>query len=386
MKSLKTLLLLILSVTIYAQSPLGFSFQTIIRDAEGKVQKNQAVKLRFSILQGSESGSSIYSETHSKTTNEYGVINLTVGTGTPVSGSFSSIVWGSNIHFLKTEIDPLGGNNYTLSSTSQLMSVPYATYASQADTALNVPDNDPNNELQQLSVSLTGDTLFLQNGGFVIIPGISAANVPPPSYPDGTVHCSGTPTAIVDVTNATTGKTWMDRNLGASQVATNSTDTNSYGDLNQWGRGAEGHQCRNSPTTTTLSSSDQPGHGNFITVNSGNFDWRSPQNTNLWQGVNGINNPCPSGYRIPTEAELNVERSSWVNNNGAGAFASPLKLPLTGYRSDSNGLLREVGTFGYYWSSTVSSTNARSLSFSSSSASMNTNGRANGFSVRCIKD
>jgi uncharacterized protein (TIGR02145 family) len=386
MKSLKTLLLLILSVTIYAQSPLGFSFQTIIRDAEGKVQKNQSVKLRFSILQGSESGSSVYTETHSKTTNEYGVINLTVGTGTPVSGSFSSIVWGSNIHFLKTEIDPLGGSTYTISSTSQLMSVPYAIYASQADTALNVPDNSPTNEIQQLLASLSGDTLFLQNGGFVIIPGISAANAPSPTYPAGTVHCPGTPTAIVDVTNPTTGKTWMDRNLGAIQVATSSTDTNSYGDLSQWGRGADGHQCRSSTTNTTLSSSDQPGHGNFITVNSGNFDWRSPQNNNLWQGVSGINNPCPSGYRIPTEVELNAERTSWSSNNAVGAFASPLKLPMAGYRSDSNGSFRDVGTFGYYWSSTVSSTSARSLSFSSSSTSMNTNGRANGFSVRCLKD
>jgi hypothetical protein len=163
-----SILFLFLSFIVYAQSPLGFSFQTIIRDAEGKVQKNQAVKLRFSILQGSESGSSVYTETHSKTTNEYGVINLTVGTGTPVSGSFGSIVWGSNIHFLKTEIDPLGGSNYTISSTSQLMSVPYAMYALQADTALNIPDNSPTNELQMLSIS--NDTIYLTNGGFVKLP------------------------------------------------------------------------------------------------------------------------------------------------------------------------------------------------------------------------
>jgi uncharacterized protein (TIGR02145 family) len=383
MKSLKTLLLLILSVSIYAQSPLGFSFQTIIRDAEGKVQKNQAVKLRFNILQGSESGSSVYSETHAKTTNEYGVINLTVGTGTPVSGSFSSIIWGSNIHFLKTEIDPLGVNSYTISSTSQLMSVPYAMYASQADTALNVPDNSTTNEIQQLSISLTDDTLFLQNGGFVIIPGISAAN---DFYPVGTVHCTGTFTAVIDVTNPATGKTWMDRNLGASRVATSITDTHSYGDLYQWGRVADGHHCRTSATTTTLSSSDQPDHGSFITVNSGNYDWRSPQNTNLWQGVNGVNNPCPSGYRLPTEAELNAERSSWSSDDATGAFASPLKLPMAGYRSFSNSSLNVVDSFGYYWSSTVSSTSSRHLSFNSENADMNSSGRAYGKSVRCIKD
>jgi hypothetical protein len=124
------------------------------------------------------------------------------------------------------------------------------------------------------------------------------------------------------VTNPATGKTWMDRNLGASQVATSSTDANAYGDLYQWGRGSDGHQCRNSPNTSTLSSTDQPGHGSFIFSPS---DWRSPQNGNLWQGLSGINNPCPSGYRLPTEAELNSERLSWISNNAAGAFASPLK-------------------------------------------------------------
>jgi hypothetical protein len=174
--------------------------------------------------------------------------------------------------------------------------------------------------------------------------------------------------------------------LGASQVATSSTDANSYGDLYQWGRGSDGHQCRNSATTATLSSSDQPGHGNFV-VNSSSYDWRNPQNTNLWQGVNGVNNPCPSLYRLPTEAELDTERGSWSpNNNSAGAFGSPLKLPMAGYRDGSNGSLSDVGSYGFYWSSTVSGTNARGLLFSSSAAVMHTSSRVAGGSVRCLKD
>jgi uncharacterized protein (TIGR02145 family) len=178
----------------------------------------------------------------------------------------------------------------------------------------------------------------------------------------------------------------MDRNLGATQVATSSTDTNSYGDLYQWGRGADGHQCRTSPTTSTLSSTDQPGHGDFILLTSLPFDWRSPQNDNLWQGVNGVNNPCPSGYRLPTETELEAERTSWSSNNAAGAFASPLKLPMAGVRSISNGSLIDVGTNGYYWSSTVSSALSRNLFFLSSDAHIGTFNRALGNSVRCIKD
>jgi uncharacterized protein (TIGR02145 family) len=214
---------------------------------------------------------------------------------------------------------------------------------------------------------------------------------PQPQYPSGSVFCNGA-TAVVDVTNPYTGKTWMDRNLGATQVATTSTDANSYGDLYQWGRRSDGHQCRNSTTTSTLSSTDQPGNANFILATNTPYDWRSPQNTNLWQGVNGVNNPCPSGYRLPTETELNNERLSWVQapisstNTSAGAFASPLKLPLAGARGTSSGTLIGVGTNGYYWSSTVSTTNSRNLYFNSSNAGMNTYSRAGGFSVRCLKD
>ncbi len=246
-------------------------------------------------------------------------------------------------------------------------------------------DADATNELQTLSVSATGDTLYLQNGGFVIIPGISVAN----SSGGGggsPVYCNGSPTTIVDVTNPTTGAIWMDRNLGATQAATSSTDVDAYGDLYQWGRFSDGHQCRTSATNPTLSSTDQPAHGDFITVNSGNYDWRSPQNDNLWQGVNGINNPCPSGYRLPTEAELDAEHLSWSSDNSAGAIASALKLPMAGRRDFSLGSLSNVGAIGFYWSSTVSGANARFLFFSSSDAGMNFYNRAYGFSVRCLKD
>ncbi|MEY3049519.1 MAG: hypothetical protein RL365_1557, partial [Bacteroidota bacterium] len=207
-----------------------------------------------------------------------------------------------------------------------------------------------------------------------------------PQYPANTVNCNGIVTIVNDVTNPTTGLTWMDRNLGASQVATSSTDQNAYGDLYQWGRRADGHQCRTSPTTATLSSVDQPAHGNFILAPNAPYDWRSPQNTNLWQGVNGVNNPCPNGYRLPTQTELNNERLSWGSNNGAGAFAAPLKWTLAGYRSGNNGTLLNGGAYGSYWSSTVSVTSSRYLDFASSSAYMGGLNRAYGLTVRCLKN
>lgn len=209
--------------------------------------------------------------------------------------------------------------------------------------------------------------------------------------PDGStsVFCASAgsvATTVVDVTNPTTSKVWMDRNLGATQVATRLTDANSYGDLYQWGRLSDGHQCRTSATTFTLSSSDRPGHGNFINTTTAPHDWRSPQNTNLWQGVNGVNNPCPSGYRLPTETEINAEVLSWSTNNDAGAFASPLKLPNAGYRSYSDGSIINASLTGVYWSSTVSGNNSRIIQILNFYAAIGTTIRAYGFSVRCIKN
>lgn len=142
----------------------------------------------------------------------------------------------------------------------------------------------------------------------------------------------------------------MDRNLGASRVATSRTDTEAYGDLYQWGRLTDGHEKRTSSTTSTLSTTDVPGHGNFITSVSSPYDWRSPQNPTLWQGVSGINNPCPAGFRLPTEPEFNTERLSWSSQTSAGAFASPLKFVIGGYGSYSNGKVGNAGALGYYWS------------------------------------
>ena len=184
-----------------------------------------------------------------------------------------------------------------------------------------------------------------------------------------------------DVTNPTTGRIWMDRNLGATQVATSSTDSNAYGDLYQWGRGADGHQIRTSGTTSTLSSTDQPGNVNFILAPNSPFNWRSPQNTNLWQGVNGVNNPCPSGYRVPTEAEWQVEYATWTSANYA--FGSPLKLPKAGIRTNNNSF-NQLGTGGRYWSSTVDGSNSRLMYFDGSSGAMFTDGRALAASIRCI--
>ncbi len=193
--------------------------------------------------------------------------------------------------------------------------------------------------------------------------------------------------AMMDAISATdvvgpTGKIWMDRNLGASQVATSSTDADAYGDLYQWGRGTDGHEKRTSGTTTTQSAGDTPGHGDFI---EGSEDWHSTGNDNLWQGVNGTNNPCPAGYRLPTESEL--DGLGVGTTDAATAFSSPLKLPVGGFRPNTvviNTPL-DVGFGGYYWSSTVNANTTGAILIRTGS-NYGPGYRGNGASVRCIKD
>jgi len=187
-----------------------------------------------------------------------------------------------------------------------------------------------------------------------------------------------TVTEVVEVLNPSTGRIWMDRNLGATRVATNINDELAFGDLYQWGRAADGHQKRTSANTYVLSDTDTPGHGDFIVSNSFPLDWRSPQSFNLWQGEHGINNPCPEGFRVPTESEWIEERESWGDSN---AFESLLKLPNARYRHSH-------GFSGYgiakYWSSTVNAESSRILY--GQIGHMQDWYRAAGISVRCIKN
>ena len=196
---------------------------------------------------------------------------------------------------------------------------------------------------------------------------------------------------VPTVYNPATGKTWMDRNLGASQVATASNDALAYGDLYQWGRYTEGHEDRGSGQTSTNATTAVPNAGNpwdglFITEGSSPYDWLTPQDNTLWQGAGGTNNPCPTGFRLPTEAEWEAERVSWSSNDAAGAFGSPLKLTVGGYRFHSDGSLGLIGNHGYYWGSSVDGIYACDLVFYSSFACIYSQYRARGFSVRCVKD
>lgn len=123
------LLLILATLNTFAQAPQKMSYQAVVRNANNNLLVNSPVGVKVSIIQGSANGTSVYVETQSATTNGNGLMTLEIGAGTPVTGNFSSINWANSPCFVKTEIDPAGGSNYSISGTSELLSVPYALYA-----------------------------------------------------------------------------------------------------------------------------------------------------------------------------------------------------------------------------------------------------------------
>ena len=130
MRKLLTSIFLMLAISTLAQVPQGFNYQAVIRNSSGELITEQDVSVRISILQGSTTGSPVYTETHSVQTNTFGLINLVIGQGES-SDDFSTVDWSNNPYYLKIELDVTGSTDYVYCGTSQLLSVPYAMYAEE---------------------------------------------------------------------------------------------------------------------------------------------------------------------------------------------------------------------------------------------------------------
>ena len=145
MRKLFTILLAVfLTATVWAQSPNKMSYQAVIRNSSEALVTNTTVGMQISILQGSASGTAVYVETQSPTTNANGLISIKIGDGTVQSGDFTNIEWANGPYFIKTETDPAGGTDYTITGTSQLLSVPYALHAKTAESVSGtITETDP---------------------------------------------------------------------------------------------------------------------------------------------------------------------------------------------------------------------------------------------------
>ncbi len=134
----------LLTASVFAQSPEKMSYQAVIRNNNNNLVVNSNVGMQISILQYSTSGTPVYIERQFPTTNANGLVSIQIGAGTVVAGNFASIVWGNGPYFVKTETDLNGGANYTITGISQLLSVPYALHAKTAESVSGtITETDP---------------------------------------------------------------------------------------------------------------------------------------------------------------------------------------------------------------------------------------------------
>ncbi len=213
------------------------------------------------------------------------------------------------------------------------------------------------------------------------------------------VRCIKTRTPIVFngltyemVTSPKTGRVWLDRNLGATQVATKADDSFAYGHYYQWGRNDDGHELKDSPATQTRATTLTPVSGKFIDSSKGAFksDWTSADSNGDYRRIvawadGGVNDICPAGFSVPTQKELKEDITD-INNNNATVSSGFLRLPHAGFRSSKTGKPDISGIIRMWTRSVSNPTYSVYLKFNNSGAVFDETNRADGLSVRCIKD
>ncbi len=406
----------LISASLWAQAPQSFSYQAVVRGTDNALVSNKKVGMKISLLKGSETGSAVYVETHTPTSNANGLVSIAIGGGAkdPSSNAFTTIDWSKGPYFIKTETDPTSGSSYSLSSVSQLLSVPYALFAVNSQPGPKGDKGDPGKDgaqgpagpkgdtgaqgfpgkdgvngkdEQKLSVSPTGDTLYLTNGNFVIIPGLSAAN--PKTKPT-----SGYGLNITDVE----GNSYKTVYIGTQQWMAENLKTSKYSDGTTIPNITDNTQWQNNTTGAwSYYNNDAANNAKYGKL----YNWYAVSKTS-----NGNKNVCPTGWHVPTDAEWTVltdylggetvaggkmkevGTTSW-NSPNTDATNTSLFTGLPGGNRINNGNYYYIGGNGYWWSSTEYDTFDawyRDLNYGLGNAYRNLDGKRIGFSVRCLRD
>ena len=371
--------------TIFAQTPQAFKYQTVVRNNLGDLITNQIVSFRIGIIQNSISGIFVYSETHIDTTNQFGLVLLEIGTGTVEFGVFEDIGWGDADHYLNIEFDQNGGANYQFIGTSQLLSVPYSLLA-----------NEVINDKDEQTFSVSGDTLFIENGNYVILPGVA---------PVITFICGDILTDIDGNNYATVqigSQCWMAENLNkGTMINPINGGTNNDGD--QTDNGIIEKYCYDNNTT------DCDTYG-------GVYQWDEMMQYVSTSGAQGI---CPTGWHVPSDDEFKTlemelgmtqaqaDDDGWRGTNQGSQLAGNIALWNTGalennpgfntsgfvalpggYRSHLGGMVNYKGINANFWSSTEVGSEARhrNLHYDKLQVGRGYWYKTNGYSVRCVKD
>jgi uncharacterized protein (TIGR02145 family) len=390
--------------------PNAFNYSAVARNAAGQPIVTTTIGIQVSILKTSPTGASQYSENHFVNTDAYGLFNLVIGAGAVQSGSMATIDWSNDNYYLKVGMDANGGTNFLTMGTTQLLSVPYALYAKSAgsvsggsnfsgnyndltNTPTNVSsfNNDAGyltNENQQLSVSNTGDTLYLQNGGFVIIPGISAANNQGGGgngifTPGNGVTFDGYAYQSIVLGN---GQEWMAENLRTTVYANGDPIPNET-DPNQWS------------SLTTGAWSHYNNDSQYENPYGKLYNWYTVADTR---------NMCPTGWHVPSNAEWtyltdylgggniaggkmkSIGTQYWTSPNTDATNVSGFSGLPGAFRIDYGPFPTNFGSEGWWWSSSEEDAyygSFRYLSYNQSFiGSVSSNYKETGMSVRCIKN
>jgi uncharacterized protein (TIGR02145 family) len=418
MKKVFTILAaVLLTASVFAQSPEKMSYQAVVRDASDNLVTNAVIGMQISILQGSVTGTTVYVETQTPSTNVNGLLTIEIGTGT-ATDDFSVINWANGLYFIKTETDPAGGTNYTITGISQLLSVPFALHAKTAESISGTieetdpvfgisvangitgtdtanwnnklenyieTDGDLTNEIQRFSVSFTGDTLYISAGNWVIIPGISAAqsvtdydeNV----YPFVTIG----------------EQIWMAENLATTSF-NDSSEIPLVSDSTTWFGLTTPAYCWYNNDSETF----KPGNGAL-------YNWYTIETEML----------CPAGWHIPSDDEWmileqylgmsesdaqttgfrgtdegkKIKATSGWNQNGNGTNESGFSAIPSGVRTniidDTPQFFAINNTFATWTSTSYSNNQAylRELDWNTDKIGrFGVIQKKDGLSVRCIKD